>query len=149
MVAVRLSLLLLALTSALSTAAADGYEHSNSVARRSYALTAVRSVAVEANGLWSDAISSDETPELCARFALREHDVREFFRRARRASLKEYEHDLDMSRCHATGTIAFANGDHGRWVIDMERRGLLTLSDGRSMYFYCPKCRAKVFDAVD
>jgi len=76
---------------------------------------------------------------------LTKKDVQEFFRRARRVSYKEYGHDLDMSRCYATGNVVFANGDRGGWTIDRERRGLLTLSDGRNIYFYCEHCSAKVF----
>jgi outer membrane lipoprotein-sorting protein len=76
---------------------------------------------------------------------LSQNDVREFFRRARRVSYKEYAHDLDMSRCHVTGKVVFANGDRGEWNIDRERRGLLTLSDGRNVYFYCKSCGAKAF----
>ena len=62
----------------------------------------MKSVDITRNGLWTDNISSDETREHCAGFVLRIADVREYFRVSRRASRKEYEHHLDMSRCHPT-----------------------------------------------
>jgi hypothetical protein len=71
--------------------------------------------------------------------------VREFFRKAKRVSDRAYSHDLQASPCYATGEIEFRNGDRGRWEIDQERLGWLGLSDGRAVYFHCPKCRAKVF----
>jgi hypothetical protein len=77
---------------------------------------------------------------------LRAGDVREFFRVSRRASLREYSHDLDMSRCHAQGRVRFANGDRGEWVIDRARRGSVRLSDGRALYDFCEACKSRVFD---
>jgi hypothetical protein len=113
---------------------------------RPYTVTAIKSVIVMENGAWHNGVSGDETPEMCAAFILRKSDVTEFFRRARRVSYFKYWNGLDMSRCHATGEISFVNGDRGSWMIDLERRGVLTVSDGRKFYFYCTKCRAKVFD---
>ncbi len=113
---------------------------------RPYKVTEVNSLVIKENGAWYEGVSGDETPEMCAEFILRKSDVREFFQRARRVSYAKYHVDLDMSRCHATGDILFVNGDRGAWMIDLERRGVLTLSDGRKLYFYCTKCRAKVFD---
>jgi hypothetical protein len=106
----------------------------------------VKSVEITRNGLWSDMVSSDETPEHCSQFILRAGDVREFFRVSQRASLREYGHDLDMSRCHAQGRVRFANGDRGEWVIDRARRGSVRLSDGRALYYFCEACKSRVFD---
>jgi hypothetical protein len=104
-------------------------------------MTSIRNVAITANGAWTDQISGEETPEDCSRFRLNQSDVRSFFRKARRASFKEYVHDLDMSRCHATGQVTFSNGDRGEWHIDRERRGMIALSDGRNLYFLCSNCQ--------
>lgn len=112
---------------------------------RPYEITTVKTVSNIKNAAWSDNISSDETPESCANFVLTKKNIREFFRIARQASEREYGHDLSMSRCFAAGEVSFANGDKGQWKIDRARRGLLTLSDGRAAYFYCAKCRPKVF----
>ena len=111
-----------------------------------YKITPVKSVSNIKNAVWADNISSDETPESCANFVLTKNNVREFFRLARQASEREYGHDLSMSRCSSSGEVIFANGDKGKWKIDRARRGLLTLSDGRAAYFYCAKCRPKVFE---
>jgi hypothetical protein len=145
MVARILSCLLLLLLTG-SALAQDSYEGGRNYWKpRPYKVTAVKSVVILQNGAWSENISSDETAEICSKFVLSQSDVREFFRRARRVSYKEYSHDLDMSRCHATGKVVFANGDRGEWSVDRERRGLLTLSDGRNVYFYCRNCGAKAF----
>ena len=113
---------------------------------RPYKITTVKTVSNIKNAAWSDNISSDETAKSCAKFVLTKNNVREFFRLARQASEREYGHDLSMSRCSSSGEIIFANGDKGKWKIDRARRGLLTLSDGRAVYFYCAKCRPKVFE---
>lgn len=110
-----------------------------------YKITPVKSVSNIKNAVWADNISSDETPKMCADFVLTKNNVREFFRLAKQVSEREYGHDLLMSRCSAEGEIVFANGDRGKWDIDRTRRGLLILSDGRAVYFYCEKCRPKVF----
>lgn len=139
--------LLAAVSFTMAAASDDPYEGGDKYGEpRPYAST-VKSVDITRNGLWTDSISSDETREHCAGFVLRLTDVREYFRVSRRASRKEYGHDLDMSRCHATGHVCFANGDRGEWDIDRARRGRVRLADGRVLYFYCEACRAKTFDA--
>jgi len=113
---------------------------------RPYRVTAVKKIVIKETGKWSEMLSSsDETLADCAEFKPTERDVREFFLRARRISYRIYGGILDASRCYAVGEIVFSNGDEGKWVIDPFRRGLLTLSDGRNIYFYCTKCRGKVF----
>jgi hypothetical protein len=122
----------------------DGGEKYGEV--RPYKVTPVKKVVIKEKGKWSKMrSSSDETPEDCAKFNLKEQDVREFFQRARRVSRATYSEYLDISRCYAIGEITFANGDRGVWIIDPFRRGSLALSDGRNIYFFCTKCRAKVF----
>ncbi len=106
---------------------------------------AIKKVIIDKNATWTDDISSDETVESCTDFILRRKDIREFFRDARQASDREYGHDLLMSRCSSRGTVAFQNGEKGTWKIDRARRGMLALSDGRVFYFYCGRCRSKVF----
>jgi hypothetical protein len=112
---------------------------------RPYKMTTIKNVSVTISGGWNNSISSDETPEHCSKFLLKASLVRSYFGEARRASHKEYVHDLDMSRCYASGQIAFSNGDRGVWHIDQERRGMIALSDGRKLYFFCQICEGKVF----
>jgi hypothetical protein len=112
---------------------------------RPYKMTAIKNIIVTINGGWNNSISSDETPEQCLTFRLKATGVRSYFSEARRASHKEYVHDLDMARCHAGGQIAFSNGDRGIWYIDRERRAMIALSDGRKLYFFCQTCKGKVF----
>lgn len=113
---------------------------------RPYKITPAKKIIIRETGRWSDLrSSSDETQQDCAAFKPRETDVREFFHRARRVSYATYLNELNASRCYATGEILLENGDRGTWSIDAFRRGVLTLSDGRNIYFFCTKCRAKVF----
>jgi hypothetical protein len=98
--------LLLVAASALPAADQAGYEGGDSYAiPRPYTMALVRSATIPANGAWSDAISGDETAETCSKFLLTPADVRDYFRRARRVSYKEYGQDLDMSRCSAAGSF--------------------------------------------
>lgn len=113
---------------------------------RPYKVTPVKKIIIRETGKWSDRrSSSDETQQDCVAFKPRETDIREFFQSARRVSFSTYLNNLDASRCYATGEIDFENGDRGTWVIDAGRRGILTLSDGINLYFFCTKCRANVF----
>ncbi|WKB52600.1 hypothetical protein [Eleftheria terrae] len=133
----------LCLLASLGVAAAQAQQRVGSPA----GLPATLSVDVQENGAWTDEISGDETPEQCAAFVLAPDDVREFFRRARGASPREFGHDLDMSRCHARGSLRLADGRPAGWFIDRERRGRLTLPDGRTLYFHCGECRTPAFEA--
>jgi hypothetical protein len=116
------------------------------------AASKVIAMSITRNGARSNAVSGDETAAQCSRFKLTPRDVHEFFAKAVRASVREYTHDLEMSRCYAEGTIAFANGVKGRWFIDLERRGELVLpgarSDANSIFYYCKRCAAPPFDDV-
>ena len=102
-------------------------------------------VVIQKNASWSDYVSSDETPEMCKDFVLTEADVKQFFTLARVASEQEYSHDLLMSRCTASGKVTMVNKKEGEWKIDRARRGLLVLTDGTRYFFYCGKCKSKVY----
>lgn len=113
---------------------------------RPFKVPKVKSVAIEKNGAWSDQYNaSTETARECVKFKLKKRDVHEFFKYARRVSYKEYWNDLNFSKCHATGRVLFENGDAGQWTIEAFRKGVLSLSDGRNVYFYCTKCTGKAF----
>lgn len=105
----------------------------------------IKKVIIEENAAWSDAISSDEPPESCKDFVLTESDVREFFKRARKASSVEYNHDLLMSRCYAGGRVVLQNGQEVGWEIDRARRGILVFPDRSALFFFCGKCRSKAY----
>lgn len=105
----------------------------------------IKSLVIEKTGAWADEVYSDETPDDCAKFKLSERDVHDFFRRAKQIDYETYGAYYLPSRCYAAGEIAFVNGDRGTWRIDFERRGVLKLSDGRKMYFFCSACRSRAF----
>jgi hypothetical protein len=112
---------------------------------RPYKMTAIQTLAIKKTGARDDSGITTETPNECAEFRPSESDIREFFLRARRVSYQMYWNILDTSMCYAVGESVFANGDRGVWRVDPARRGILTLSDGRNIYLFCTKCRAKVF----
>jgi len=112
---------------------------------RPYKVASIKSVVIEKTGAWADEVYSDETPDDCAKFKLSERDVRDFFRLAKQIDHETYGAYYLPSRCYAAGEIAFVNGDRGTWRIDFERRGVLILSDGRKLYFFCSACRSRAF----
>lgn len=104
---------------------------------------APKSVEIAHNGAWSDRISGDETAEMCRSFLLRPTDVSEFFMKARRATQRQYSHDLVAANCYVDGKVRLAGGAMASWKIDQARRGFITMPDGTTIYLYCPACRAK------
>lgn len=122
--------------------------HNDSGNFQSYKMTPIKTLVIKENGAWNkDGYSQDETPEMCKIFQIKEKDVKEYYRHAKQISYEQYDDPsfLYESRCYAAGIIEFANGDQGTWRIDFERRGLIILSDKRHLYFFCSKCRGKVF----
>jgi hypothetical protein len=105
----------------------------------------VKTVTIEENAAWSDGVSSDEPPESCSDFVLDASDVREFFKVAREATHTEYNHDLLMSRCYASGFVTLQDGSKASWRIDRARRGRLVLPDKSSLFFFCGECRSKAY----
>ena len=110
-----------------------------------YKVASIKSVVIKKSGAWTDEVYSDETLDDCAKFKLSERDVHDFFRRAEQIDCEAFGAYYLASRCYAAGEIAFANGGRGTWTIDFERRSVLSLSDGRKLYFFCSECRSKAF----
>ena len=110
-----------------------------------YKVTNIKSVVISNNAAWTDDVYTEELREDCATFKLTQRDVRDYFRLAEQVDYEDYGAYRLPSRCYAAGKISFASGDRGTWRIDFERRGLLELSDGRTFYFFCSRCRFKAF----
>jgi hypothetical protein len=109
---------------------------------------AVAAVSITANGARGNDVSGDETAAMCSRFRLQLRDVRAYFARAQPVDARAYHHDLEMSRCHAEGRVAFVNGQRGRWRIDQERRSLVLLPGRVPILLYCPRCTTPAFAPV-
>jgi len=105
----------------------------------------VKTVIIEKNAAWTDDISSDEPPDSCSDFVLKESDVREFFKVARTATHTEYNHDLLMSRCYASGLVKLQDDSEAFWRIDRARRGRLVFPDKSFLFFFCGECRSKAY----
>jgi len=113
---------------------------------RPYKMSKIKSINITENGAWQDAGNDpNETPQMCRSFKLAKNDIKDYFRRAERVSHDEFHEFLFSSSCYAAGVVTFINGDQGKWQIDFERKGIITLSDGRKLNFFCPRCRGKVF----
>lgn len=97
------------------------------------------------NGLRSDGVSGDETKADCATFRLTPAQVLTYFAQARTIDDRTYNHDADMSRCYATGTVRLPDGEGGTWTIDRARRGHLMRPDGSHRYLLCASCAAPPF----
>lgn len=112
---------------------------------RSFRAGNIKHVQIVKNGAWSSSLSySEESREFCSRFRLTKRDVVDFFSSAKRIDKSLYNY-LPFPRCYATGSITFLSGDKGRWFIDSERRGHLTLEGGQEAFFYGLGAQAKVF----
>ncbi|MBP0494259.1 hypothetical protein [Roseomonas indoligenes] len=108
----------------------------------------VSDIRITVNGARGNDVSGEETAAQCARFRLRQREVRAYFATARLVDERAYHHDLEMSRCHAEGLVTLADGRRGRWRIDRERRGIVALEGGDVILLHCPRCTARAFEPV-
>jgi len=110
-------------------------------------LPPISTITIRNSGTTSPA--SHETANQCTDFKLSHHEIRAYIARASQVTQHDYLHMLDWSPCHASGEITFNNGVTGTWAIQQYRAGSLKLSDGRTLYLYCPRCQAKAFPLTD
>jgi hypothetical protein len=106
-------------------------------------LPPIKSITITRNGARSPA--AGDLPDRCEQFLLSKHEVTEYLRKAGAVTKRDYLHLLDWSPCFASGKVTFENGVTGTWGIQQLQAGSLKLSNGRTLYLYCPKCRAKSF----
>jgi len=135
--------LVLALTAGAAAADDAGLEPQ----LRDAHLPPVAAVAIRRSGATSPA--SSEPAAQCRRFRLGTRDIRAYLGKAAEVTEHDYLHLLDWSPCETSGTVTFKNGMTGTWTIQQYRAGSLRLGDGRIVYLYCPRCRAKAFAAPD
>jgi hypothetical protein len=93
--------------------------------------------------------ASPEAAKECSSFKLSPQEIRDYIGKAAEVAKHDYLHVLDWSPCSTNGTVTFENGVTGTWEIQQYRAGSLSLSNGRTMYLYCPQCQAKNFPAAD
>jgi hypothetical protein len=110
-------------------------------------LSPISTITIRNSGTTSPA--SGEPADQCADFKLSYHEIRAYIGKASQVTEHDYLHMLDWSPCHASGEITFHNGLTGTWAIQRYRAGSLKLSDGRTLYLYCPRCQAKAFPMTD
>jgi hypothetical protein len=137
--------LILAITASSSPAAAgdSGIEPKTHDTQ----LPPVTSVTIRNSGVTSP--TSRESAEQCKSFKLSSQEIREYIGKAAAVTEGDYFHMLDWSPCSTSGEVTFKNGVTGIWMIQQYRAGTLKLSNGRTVYLYCPRCHAKAFPATD
>ena len=107
---------------------------------------AIKKVKIEENGVgWDVRSTPPEALEPCADFILKDEDVRQFFKVARFSTSHENVHDLDVSRCYASGRIVLRDGQEATWQINRARSGILWFPDNSTLYFFCGKCSSRVY----
>lgn len=137
--------LIFALTASASIAAEDGSGTEPNM-RKTY-LPPISTITIQTSGATSAA--SREPVEQCASFRLNDQEIREYIGKAAEVAEHDYFHMLDWSPCYASGEVEFKNGVTGIWAIQQYRAGSLKLSNGRTLYLYCPQCQAKAFPSAD
>lgn len=116
-------------------------------AMRNAHLAPVTRVAIETSGATSAA--AKEPDEQCASFKLSNKEIRQFLGKASEVAEHDYLHMLDWSPCYTSGTVTFKNGETGTWEIQQYRAATLKLNSGKTVYLYCPRCKAKGFPAIE
>jgi len=110
-------------------------------------LPQIVAVTIVKSGVTSAA--SPESAEQCKNFKLSPQEIRAYIGKAGEVSREDYFHMLDWSPCSTSGDVTFKNGLKGRWTIQQYRAGSLELSTGRTLFLYCPQCRATKFPTAD
>jgi len=85
----------------------------------------------------------------CENFTLTQENINEYFNIAKRVVKNDYRHMLDWSPCYVKGDIFLDNGDVGKWGIHQYRGGTINFDNDKTIYMYCPKCKAKTFDNTE
>jgi hypothetical protein len=137
--------LIFAITASASVAMDDG-SGTEPTLRKAH-LPPITTVTIRNSGATSAA--SGEPEEQCADFRLGYQEIRDYIANAAEVAEHDYFHMLDWSPCYASGEVTFKNGVTGIWTIQQYRAGWLKLSNGRTLYMYCPQCQAKAFPAAD
>ena len=137
--------LILALAASGSPTADDGSGTEPKMSKTH--LPPISMITIRNSGTTSPA--SSEPANQCTDFKLSYQEVREYIRKASQVTEHDYLHLLDWSPCHASGEVSFNHGVTGIWAIQQYRAGSLKLSDGRTLYLYCPQCQATAFPNPD
>jgi hypothetical protein len=110
-------------------------------------LPPITAITIRASGSTSPAAS--QPAEQCKDFKLSSREIHAYIGTAAEVSEGDYFHMLDWSPCSTSGDVTFKNGVTGTWMIQQYRAGSLKLSNGRTLYLYCPRCHAQAFPPTD
>lgn len=138
----KLLMLAAAMLFTAAGASADAYEPE----MHRTGLSAIKSITITEQGARSSTAA--DFPYDCGEFVLRKHEVIRFIATSGAVASRDYHH-LDWSPCYVAGNVTFKNGLSGSWFIHQLKAGSLKLSNGRTLYLYCPKCSAKAFPPDD
>jgi hypothetical protein len=138
------ALLIFAMTSA--PVAMDGGSGIEPKMRNAH-LPPITTLTIQNSG--ATAPASGEPTKQCADFKLTHQEIRGYIGKAAEVAEHDYFHMLDWSPCYTSGKVTFKNGITGIWSIQQYRAGSLKLSNGRTLYLYCPQCQAKAFPTAE
>ncbi|NHZ89843.1 hypothetical protein F2P45_12585 [Massilia sp. CCM 8733] len=116
-------------------------------AMRNAQLPPISAVTIQNSGATSPA--AREPAEQCAKFKLSNKEIRQYLGKAGEVAEHDYLHMLDWSPCYSSGEVTFKDGVKGVWEIQQYRAGSLKLNNGRTVYLYCPQCKAKAFPPAE
>lgn len=109
-----------------------------------FKMPSIKSIVLKPGGTtWT--VTKDQAAGLCNGFELREGDVQDYFRNATQVSFRRFVSELKSSPCSVEGEVTFTDGERGKWTIERARRGVLILSDGRTVYLNGKNAHAKAF----
>lgn len=75
----------------------------------------------------------------CTDFRIDTNNISAYLRQASMISRNDFMHVVEWSPCQASGSIAFADGTHGKWRVQQYGAGML-LHGEETTYLYCHDC---------
>ncbi len=107
-------------------------------------LKGINKITITETGIKS--VAGKELNISCKNFALTQENLKEYFNKAKSVSKNDYRHMLDWSPCYVRGEIFLKNGEIGKWGIHQYRGGTINFDSNKTIYMYCPTCKALMFD---
>lgn len=82
--------------------------------------------------------------ETCETFVMTPKRAKAFLSHSATSTYSGAFHQESFSSCESEGTVIFANGDQGEWLISRNGRGFLSLTSGKykdlMVHLHCYRC---------
>lgn len=112
------------------------YDEGSSLALRPYKKGVVKAVRIVKT---DERQRSEEVNKSCKSFTANGPLVREFISKATQISAHEYWHENTWSQCVVKGSFSFVDGRRGRFVIQQQGLGLLSMGS-KNYHLLCESC---------